>query len=183
MHEIEFTNTPDDLVALTQHHDQHNISNSWKNYSLVILLLLFMLTVIISLIQSPFVNYDGPDTNWIIYLPPFVVVFLIYWYFRSLGNPKSLRTNVAMTYKDWDDIYFNCPNHLQIMTGQLVNTKPGSQFSASWDTLRKAAYTPDYAFLYTGPTTAIIIPKERVSRGDFDAFVAELQQHIQPTLD
>jgi hypothetical protein len=50
-----------------------------------------------------------------------------------------------------------------------------------WSAFEQAVFTDTHAFLFISPFQAVIIPKAAVVEGDYDAFVAALQQHLPPS--
>ena len=47
-----------------------------------------------------------------------------------------------------------------------------------WAAIEKAEVCPRHLFVYVGPTSAVVVPREAVTQGSYDAFLAVLRNHL-----
>lgn len=98
----------------------------------------------------------------------------------ALVIPARLRKNAsAQTVK----MYSSASNEslfgertLEINEGGILSISANATSLYKWDSIQMIAQSDTHAFLTVGTMMAIAIPREAVSEGNFDAFVAEAQR-------
>lgn len=174
MVEIEFSLTPEDLAEANQ-----QIQPYLNKVRLVFVSFLFILIFPLIFTLPAFRNILVVGI-WLILFPTVLIFFVIFLFvFRSFNNPA----NILRGYKGWEDTIFDIPLTMRILPDQLFVTSRIGESKIKSSYFRKAHFSANLVILYFGPITHYVIPRRGVTRGDYDAFVAELQKHIHPTLD
>lgn len=70
------------------------------------------------------------------------------------------------------------PHELEISDECLTERTAYNEQHSLWEGIERIEFSEGYAFIYTGPLMAHVIPKASVTEGDFDAFVGEVRRRI-----
>jgi hypothetical protein len=67
---------------------------------------------------------------------------------------------------------------LELTDTALVSRGSFDEGSIRRESIRKVTVIDDYAFIFTSSTTAFVVPRHAVSRGDFDGFVKAIEEVV-----
>jgi hypothetical protein len=167
--EIEFTITEPDCFAFIDYHATHSPSVR-RTYRLLrfgfgALYLAFGLF-------EAFVESNGVAAAlwllvaaaWIMVLPPWLRRYrrrMVLRMYREGRNPSLLGKCLYRIEPDG-----------------LAFASAVTEGKQRWAGFEKVVCTPDHAFLYVSAVGALIVPRARVVRGDYDAFVTAVRTHM-----
>ena len=78
-------------------------------------------------------------------------------------------------YKEGQNKSFLCEHILEIGENRLIQKTELREISTRFSCIERICLTDEYAFIYTGAIEAHVVPIKRVSKGDVDEFIKELQ--------
>jgi hypothetical protein len=94
------------------------------------------------------------------------------------GNSRRMGRIARNLFREGKNKGFLGVRELEINDYGLLAKSEYSEGKIAWTMIERIGSTPDYTFIFTGATKAIILPKARVTEGDYDAFVAELTSRV-----
>jgi hypothetical protein len=166
--EIEFTLEEGDVLAFADYHSEHSVASREirrrQTYGYALLFSLFGLVF----------WFFGEAALAIAFLVlgPFWVVW---WPARAR---RLVRKQTAALYRAGPNPIFDGPHVLRLEDASLVYVTPAAESRMPLTTVQRIASTPDYLFIYVGAVQAVVVPRRRVSKGDVDIFVQQLQSRV-----
>jgi hypothetical protein len=164
--EIEFTVEESDVVAFCEHHNEHSQfaqaarRRNTYGYGVGFVglgILLFL------------VGNTGLGVAFLL-LGPF---WIVYWPRRAR---RIYRKQAAALWREGRNPMFEGSHILQLDDADLVSISPVGESRIPLTTIQRVEATPRLLLIYLGAVQAIIIPRERVVRGDVDKFGVETQR-------
>jgi len=173
MNEIEFIITPEDMAEVNKRFFQSG-NKFAKPYFifLIIVLLGFFLKETIGMSLTLFITTI---------LPLLVLLGGIHFFSKQYGGTDPQQ--VLKANEGWDDLIFNTPYIYRIYPDFLEMRSKGTEGKVDWSVFRKSNFDNDFVVLYVGTNFVHVIPRHGVTRGDFDAFTAELQRYLKPAFE
>jgi hypothetical protein len=167
--EIEFRIEEGDIDAFLDHHSQY--SGALREIRRRQLYGYGILFVIFSLV---FWAFDGTAV---------AIAFLVlgplwaaWWPIRAR---RLARQQAAPFYPSGPNPTFDGPHVLRLDDAGLSHAAPGTETRTSYASVQHVELTPDQLLVYTGPIQAIVVPRQRVTRGDVDIFVQQLRARVR----
>lgn len=167
---IRFQITTADVNAFYKHYLQHSgyVRRRLRTYQLTLIIIGAVLLLI-------FLYARSGDSGDLIQIPILLGVFLLFyaiaffpWRFRRM----YLR-NLQRFYERELGASLTGANEMRFEGDTLVAGSPSGESRIPVEKLEKIVHTPTHTFLYLNEATAFIVPRERVSEGDYEAFVKE----------
>jgi hypothetical protein len=163
--ELEFRLEEGDVLAFLEHHGEHSAAareiRRRQNYGHLFLVVTFYLIL----------WYLGALalTIAILVLGP---LWVAWWPARAR---RHAREQAAAFYPAAPNPLFDGTHVLRLDDTGLQYVTPAAESRMPFTTIQRIASTPDYVFIYVGSVQAIVVPRRRVSRGDADILVQQLQ--------
>ena len=163
---ITYTNTIDDAVEW----QMHLIKNSpffrkkifWSSLITSIILLMGFL-IIGYIMQNIGLIIIGAITA------PFYYLFISSWIKRDT------KKNARRIYEEGESKGFLCEHELEISEEELIDRTPFGAQSLKWESIERICTVDDYTFVYVGAVSAHVLPRKRVTKGNYYDFVNELR--------
>ena len=96
--------------------------------------------------------------------------------------PRYFRSNVEAstrkTYSSEKNQKALGLRELELTDTALVSRGSFDEGSIRRESIRKVTLIDDYAFIFTGSTTAFVVPRHAVSRGNFDDFIRAVHEVV-----
>lgn len=102
---------------------------------------------------------------------PFAAIpgaFLVLWVYG--GESGRTRKNARKLFAEGENRSLNGLQRLEATEGGLIDANELSESRFNWRMIERIADTPDYYFIYVGAAKGVIVPKQKVTEGDFEAF-------------
>lgn len=99
----------------------------------------------------------------------FIVPLVLRW---------DLRRQVLINYTDKEKLAMFGPYKLTIEPKALVEKSPSGKNRMEWKELLRVEQDEQYAYIYVDVGTALIIPKETVTKGNLDEFINQANDMI-----
>lgn len=110
----------------------------------------------------------------------YVVLLGFAW---ALISPRvmlwDLRRKVLINYSDKEKLAMFGQYKLTIEPKALLEKSPSGKHKMEWGELLRVERDDHYAYIYVDVGTALIIPKETVSKGNLDEFVTQVDALIE----
>jgi hypothetical protein len=103
-------------------------------------------------------------------------VWVAWWPTRAR---RLARQQAAPFYPSAPNPIFEGPHVLRLDDAGLFYAAPGTETRTSYASIQHVELTPDQLLVYTSPVQAIVVPRQRVSRGDVDIFVQQLRDRVR----
>lgn len=166
--EVEFRVEEGDIDAFLDHHSQHSAAvreiRRRQLYGYVILFAIFGLVF------------------WIFGETAVAIAFLVlgpiwvaWWPTRAR---RLAREQAAAFFRDAPHAIFGGPHLLRLDDAGLFYAAPGEETRTPYAVIRRVELTPDQVLVYSSQVQAIVVPRQRVTKGDVDIFVQELRARI-----
>ncbi len=112
---------------------------------------------------------------------------LIFWMFLALAflvftrlyHKKNYLKRLTKLYHEGVLLNTSEAIDLDLVETGLVVKSGEHHGEIGWQEIEHIDTIPDYAFIYTGPLIALIIPKGKVSDGDYESFVSQLKTRYE----
>jgi len=164
---IQYDNTLDDLIAFQEFHIAHSpmvqkslALNRWASAFLVLLMLSLL---------------GWSEQDWL--LPAIGLVGAVITFFLTAQiQRRTMRSQLAKMYREGSNKGTLGPHELEIKDEGLVERSEFGEQKTTWQAVERIASTDKHTFLYVGSLMAHVIPHERVTEGDYQAFVHEAEQ-------
>lgn len=170
---INYENTMNDLVQANLHYyaTSPTLKNELRRQRLVWSLILF---------GSVMVFYSVSHIPLLISLP--VALALTGFYnFRTLrGFNKRVTKLTEKLYREGENKGAIGPRELEATPEGLISRTAYSEAKYSWAMLERIDSTADHTYLYVGAASALIVPHDRITSGNFRAFMQEIGKHYHP---
>ena len=165
---LEFRLEESDVDAFLDHHSQYSAAvreiRRRQLYGYVILFAIFGLVF------------------WIFGESAVAIAFLVlgplwaaWWPTRAR---RLARKQAAAFYRTGPNPIFDGPHVLRLDDTGLFYAAPGAEARTPYADIRHIDRTPDHVLVYTSPAQAIVVPCQRVTKGEVDIFVQELRARI-----
>ncbi len=170
MTEIEYEVREADLIAFNEFQLKKSTEHQKRTRRHLILLpgLLAILALVVWLYYQ--------DTLSFMY----IMTLSLVW---ALGSPLyfrwSQRRQIRKLYTAEEKLNLFGTNRLRIEDRKLVEINRNGESSISWDDVLRIETTRNYAFLFVGIDSALIIPRDTVKQGDLHEFVKEVDKKIE----
>ena len=114
------------------------------------------------------------------FLIPLIVIWAVFCLFiRKAGGRKSIEKHTGKLYSKRQKQLIPGERELEIEGDFLVERSQHVETKVGFEVVEKIGLSPDYAFIYIGPLRAFIIPKSKVTEGDYEGFVVEAKRRIE----
>lgn len=91
----------------------------------------------------------------------------------------DLRRQVLLNYSDKEKLAMFGPYKLTIEPKALIEKSPSGKHKMEWKDLLRVEQDEQYAYIYVDVGTALIIPRETVSKGNLDEFIKQANDLIE----
>jgi hypothetical protein len=167
---IRYENTEHDVVAFNRHwHDRSPGMRRAKRLATWTLPLLVVAGTAVADVLRGSVRW----TPWGVVFGVFYVPFYLHSYRRNVR--QATRSYLA----DGRNESVLCEHELEITPEGLVERTPVSEGRTAWSGIERVDVTPDRTYVFVQTAAAHIIPRERVTQGDYESFVAAVQEAVQ----
>jgi hypothetical protein len=163
---IEYTNTVDDGVALTEHHARNspNARQQWWAGAIA------AVVVITILLRS-----DGASLWQHLVVAAFVLALYwpVYrWYFRW---------NTRRLYREASGKGDFGRHRLTLGDAGILAENDLGRAELRYEALQRVVETPTHVFIFVGALSAHIVPRTRIVAGDLNAFLSDLRARVSGT--
>jgi hypothetical protein len=176
---IKFDNDLDDIMAFARYHREHSPHlqrvRKWT-YSIIILICVVFASLVLILIGSEILHV-------LIFAIVMIAVFAVLAVLGILpGRPgRSGRFDKFMVQRllreGANKTTFGT-KELEIADAGLVGRSSYVDETIAWQAVERVAENKNYAFIYISATTALVIPRAKVTEGDCDSFVEAVKQKL-----
>lgn len=91
----------------------------------------------------------------------------------------DLRRQVLVNYSDKEKLAMFGPYKLTIEPKALLEKSPSGKHKMEWKDLLRVEQDEHYAYIYVDVGTALIIPRETISKGNLDEFAKQVNDLIE----
>lgn len=110
----------------------------------------------------------------------YVILLGVAWAFISpLVLRWDLRRQVLINYTDKEKLAMFGQYKLTIEPKALVEKSPSGKHRMEWKDLLRVEQDEQYAYIYVDVGTALIIPRETVTKGNLDEFIKQANDLIE----
>jgi len=95
---------------------------------------------------------------------------------------QHVRNRLAAMRREDNDPYRHAPKELIADDSGLTSKTVTTQSHLQWRAIRKMELTDKYLYLYVSAASAIGVPRDSVTEGDFDAFADFCSRHVPATI-
>ena len=166
--ELEFRIEEGDIDAFLDHHSQYSAAlreiRRRQLYGYVILFAIFGLLFW-------FVGGMAVAIAFLVLGP----VWVAWWPARAR---RLAREQAAAFCPTAPNAIFGGPHLLRLDDAGLFHAAPGAATRTPYDGIRHVERTPDHVLVYTSAVQAVVVPRQRVTKGDVDIFVQELRARL-----
>jgi YcxB-like protein len=166
---VKFEISLKDLVAFNRYHCAN--SPTIKRRKLFCMLLVPGLLIAAALFISPTEEVGRP-----VIVAGAVVLSVLYAVAFNYTFAASMDRNVRLLYKEGTNKGTIGQHELEIDDRGLVERTEAGESRVIWRAVERIAETEEYAFIYLSSVTAHVIPKQAVTGGDANAFIARARQ-------
>ena len=103
-----------------------------------------------------------------------IAAVITYFYVPYSIRKKTVKLSEEM-YKEGGNKGFFCEHVLEIGDNHLIEKTDQGESSWLFSCVDRICLTDEYAFIYVSSVQSHIVPIKRISEGDIDAFIKELQ--------
>jgi hypothetical protein len=159
---ITFDVIPDDLLAFTAHHYEYSpaMRRSLRGMQIAGAAVILLSSLVLARTENSATHIvvgAVAAVVWIIGYPSYRRWSLMRYATRMFGEGSN--NAVLGTHR------------LDLRDEGIACSSPNSESVVKWPAVERVVATDEYAFLYMGATQAMVIPRARVTEGNFDAFV------------
>jgi len=166
---IRFQNTVEDMVVFACYYYDHSPAQRRVRARTV------CAWVAIFLILYGLVAWVTRNPIWL-FAGAFTAVLMV------LIGPGLMRRSVAgnarREYREAANKAPFAPQELEVTDNALIGRSPIGESVIRWSGIGKVASHGNYTFIYLTTTTAIVIRREAVSEGSYEAFVDAVKQRV-----
>ena len=166
---ISYENTLEDAVAFNLYHFEH--SPTFRRNQKI---LMCVLPIVLAVMFIPLaIARESPG------VVVFALVFgcLWIWAFPFMQR-RSIARSSRKLYGEGSNKGFVCRHDLELTDEFLVEKSDGGMSSRKISDLEKVVTDQTYTYIYVGSLSAHVVPHERVSEGNLQAFVEELRRRL-----
>ncbi len=162
---IKYQTVEDDYVAFNVFFSRH--SPLAKRSRLIAGVLIPAIFIVLVLSQA-------------IYSHDWTYMFIGVLFFGSLslvilvGRSDLARRTAKKIFKEGKNKGFLGNHELEINDYGILTKSEYGEGKIAWAVIERIGSTPDYTFIFTGASTAFIVPKARIIEGDYNTFFEEL---------
>jgi hypothetical protein len=158
-----------DLVAFVRYHDHHSPRVRWTRA--IAAVILFAPIVILPLVLLP------P-----MYRPVALATLVVTGVIGALRMPaafdRGVERNVRKLYSGPKGANTFGMHELELTDTSLIKRTDYIESTTRFAALGPVKCSKNYTFVYAGPTTAFVIPRQAVRSGDFDQFTAAIAERV-----
>ncbi len=107
-------------------------------------------------------------------------VLLMLWVLA--GRRRRLEKIVRKMLSEGSNKQASEEDELELTETGLIGKSRYEEGKIAWEALERIGFTPDYTFIFTGPSKGIPIAKARVIEGDYEGFTSQLKQTFESKL-
>lgn len=166
---LHYRLTLEDVVAFNRYHFAH--SPLMKRNRMLGILVHIMVLLMVGIIGSILLQ------EALILIPALILLALSVF----LHVPRQIRhfdKQVRKFYQEGSNKSLLGDKELELTETTLIETTTFGETRKNLYAIEKVVATDEYAFIYVSAVGAHIIPRAAVSKGDFDAFLATLQDRV-----
>lgn len=168
---LRYENTMDDAIAFNDFHYAHSPTmkravriNKWG----------------MGLMAFIFYSFVPGNKNTTINVTiAFVLACLFVLIYPSLVR-YNIKRQVHKFYSEGNNKGFLGEHDIEIVEDGVIARSAYSETKTAWGAVERIETTPEHTFIYISAVTALIIPHDRITEGDYKAFLSELGQRFQP---
>ena len=164
-------NTMEDAIAWNKYFYKH--SSPLRRFRRGLLLFLVLWIVGVNLLAYGGTNLAAALLYSIYYL---VAAFAIGFGLRFLIGDRLIRRQ----YSGEKNRGFFGAHELVLTEEGLIHRTAYSEGKMAWGLIERIESTKDHIFIYVGTNTAVIIPHERITSGQYGVFMQELGRRFKP---
>ena len=166
---VRYLNTLEDLVAFNRYHCAH--SPAVRKTKLTWMIWVSALLIAGSLFIPPTAEFSRPNivATAIVSAGLFSVVFIYRF-------PAVMDRQVLRLYQEGENKGTLGEHELELDDNGLVERTEVNESRLSWQGVERIAETDEHAFIYISSMMAHVIPKQSVTSGDVEAFMAKAKQ-------
>lgn len=166
-----YENTLEDAVAINKYHQKH--SPAVKRFRKMMLIFLALWIIGVNLVGYGFANIAAVLFYSLVY---FVGALLLIGVLRWLVSDRMVRR----IYSGDKNRAFLGSHDLELRDEGLLHRTAYSETKMAWGLIERIESTPQHTFIYTGSASALVIPHDRITDGNYAAFLQELGQRFKP---
>lgn len=166
---IKFKVEMDDIIAFNQHFVLSSpVCRANRKRTVTICASIF---ASVALLQAFSLKSFVPLVLWTV-----ITTLFCFWIYRLTGKVSAKR--IRRLYSADKDKLVLCEHEMDNLPDGFVDKTPLCEQKAKFPAIVQIDETPSHIFIFTGSMQAHIIPKGKVSEGDFGKFVALLREGV-----
>ena len=166
---VKYHNTVDDLVAFNRYHYAHSPAVKRTKFTSMILVSALL---IVGALTIP----SNEELSRSVIVAGAVVLAALCSVILNHTFAVSMDRQVRRLCKEGTNKSVICQHELEINDDGLVERTEVNETRHSWQGVERIAESDRHVFIYFSAMMAYIIPKESVTSGDPDQFIARAQQ-------
>jgi len=156
---VEYEVGLDDVMALVAHHNQSSPSDRRNSVLMIGVVVVFVAIAVVPALASHWEVYTNNLGSILIYLGAVAVLAaLLYNTFSPAARLKQVRNTLTKAYREGKGRGVIGRHTLSVTPESLLDKTEMGEKMIQWGEVEKVSATPTYAFIYTGETSAVIVP-------------------------
>ena len=162
---IKYTNTIEDHTKFQLYHNAN--SPSVKKHHFIARIIPVFIFMVLALL-----GYFEHKVNLIFF--GLIAAVITYFYIPYSIRKKTVKLSEEM-YKEGNNKGFLCEHVLEIEDNHFIEKTDQGESSCLLSCVERICLTDEHAFIYVSSVQSHVVPIKRISEGDVDAFIKELQ--------
>jgi hypothetical protein len=171
--EIQYSLTEADIFELMQYRFRH--SSIHKN-PIIVKRILYLIGFIFLAFGSILLTKD------IALFFTFMILAIILFFFYPTFFNWNVKKKVAAIYRDEKMRASLDKRSLFVSEDSLVEKSGFGEIKIYWQSITKLDVTPAYTFISIQGVPSMLIPKDRVSMGDYEGFMTECRKNVRESV-
>ncbi len=169
---IEYTNSPEDVLYLNLYHYQHSAAFRLRRLAAQYAFPFFLLAVALALLAT--------NRASILTASPLLIVAVIWVFFAPRLIQSNIRRQVKKMYDKGDIEGTLCGHRLSLRPEGVVDRTQFGESKTPWRDVRGVITTGQHVFIYIGPLLAHIVPRRAFADDDqCQQFVDQVKSYCE----
>lgn len=172
--EIEFGLREEDILAFSEYHTDHSpsVQRSVQRQRVLFPSFLFILGIYL-------MWREGDWLIGIIFFPILLLIMAVWFIWFPKRFKYNYRQAAIKLYRERGNEGVLGAHRLRIESDGLYEACSSGEGKTYWTAIQGIESTETHTFIYSGSVKAIIIPRQAVTRGEYDQFVQAVRSEHQ----